>query len=511
MTPGKRGLAATMGCLGLIGFAAASHAQTVFAPRVGVDVTWTDNVELVGPGAGKRDELIGQVSPGFRLQRDTQRLQAFIDYELQALYFEESDGNEEIFHTGELGVNLEAIPEWLFLELGATHTQTVIDPTQPQNINNLFASGNTADATSARISPILRHAFGQVELEASYTQGLLDYDEVEDPDQSDFSLDDSENRNTSVALRSLDTEATVTWETSYNRDKVEYDLALPFDYERVNAELGFRVSPTLRLIARGGLESDPLQIVSDGGLDETTYAGGFSWRTGERNELRVLVGERFFGTSYDVLWRRVARALEMEVSYVELPTTQTQDRVFRGVDPNPAIPPDLGPGFSRTSADVYLLKRLAGSLALHGRVTDLFLLVTSEKREYLRLAGIEDDSRAASLRLDRRLGPRVLATLTGGISDNELREGDSYKQYDYSLTFARQVGSRTEVTLSGNRTERTGGFSEYDANWVELGIQMEFGPRGEGRGPGRSTNRGNASPAGNTNSRSNRPTAPRSR
>ena len=41
-----------------LGLSAAARAETHFVPRLGVDATWVDNVNLAPPGAAKDSELI---------------------------------------------------------------------------------------------------------------------------------------------------------------------------------------------------------------------------------------------------------------------------------------------------------------------------------------------------------------------------------------------------------------------------------------------------------------------
>jgi hypothetical protein len=486
-------LAATAALTGVccaLGIAPA-HAEITFEPRLGVDVTWSDNVELAAPGAPKRDELIGQLMPGFLLAYDSQNLQAYADYELQAVYFQDSSDSNEVFHRGELGVQVAAIQDWLFVDLAAARAQTVIDPAGPTNLNNMFRVGNTADATSAQITPILRHAFRAAQFEASYTRGLVNYSNARNrpsgtPQPGNLTTDDSKNEQASFDLSSVDQEALVTWDVNYLHEKVDYSLAATFQYDQAQAELGFAVTPALRLLARGGRESDPRRDLSRGGLDETSWEGGFSWRPSAMTELRLLAGKRFFGTTYDGLWRYTGRLLEAEVNYHESPTTQTQSYALRAVTAPGDFPVGIDPGFSRTTSDVFLLRQLEGRIGLRGRVTEIFLSVDSERREYFTALGGEDKYHGVTLLVGRQVGPRVRVEATAELVGAKLLAGEEYNERRYALTLARQIGLRTNVTLSGNRVDRSGGTNPYAANWVVLGVRMVFaGNRSKVGGIGR--------------------------
>jgi hypothetical protein len=467
-------IALTGACAALV-FGTA-HAETHFEPRIGFDVTWTDNVDLTSQDQPKRDELIGQLRPGITFVHDGRNLQAFLDYQLQAIYFN-NESDHQVFHQGELGVQYAIVPDWFFLDVGGSRSQTVIDPRQPINAGNMFQTGNLADSTSGQISPIVRHRFRLFELEASYTRGFLNYSQADTVDQtptSSLDFDDSKNESASFSLRSADPDARVTWDTTYHHDRVEYDIALPFEYDQAYAELGFLIGRGFRLIAQGGLESDPIEHRTDGGLDETSYKGGFEWREGERNVIRALMGHRFFGKTYEGLWRYTGRVLESEVSYIETPTTQTQERVVRGITAPTDFPPGLDNQFSRTTSDVYLSKALEGRIGLRGRVTGIFLQGNWERRDYLFLGDIQDKYAGATLLLTRRLGPRVTLEATLGYTDTELREGGAYADRSYAVSLVRLIGTKTQLTLTGNRIERTGATQPYTANWVLLGIEVNF-------------------------------------
>ncbi|HEU4627858.1 MAG TPA: hypothetical protein VFS52_24110, partial [Steroidobacteraceae bacterium] len=152
----------------------------------------------------------------------------------------------------------------------------------------------------------------------------------------------------------------------------------------------------------------------------------------------------------------------------------TQDRVVRPITAPGEFPPGLDNSFSRTTSDVYLSKLLDGRIGLRGRVTDIFLGANWERRDYLYLGGIEDKYLGVSLLVSRRLGPRVTIEASAAYTDSQLREGGSYTDRTYALSLLRQIGNKTHLTLTGNRIDRTGISSAYTANWVLLGIEVNF-------------------------------------
>lgn len=490
------GMAVASGLCALAWASAPARAEVRFLPRVGVDATWTDNIGLARPGQERQDEVIGRVTPGFRLTSTSAPLTLFLDYELQALYFSNTSGNDQVFHTGALGAEWMAIPNWLTFEVGGARDQVVVDPTQPSNVDNMFSVGNLADSTDAHATATVRHLFRSALLVADYTRGFVKYDAVDDTNPALVAGDDSKNDAAHLSLSSADANAVFTWAGRVRHEEVSYeDQRLVFEdqvfkYDRADVELGYGVTHALRLIAIGGAESDDslTEAESDGGFDSTLWQAGFDWRPSVRDELRLLVGHRFFGKSYEALWRRTSRMATIDVSYTEEPTTQTQQRVLRPTPgPDGIIVPD--PTFSRLTADAYLSKRLAGSIGLHGRITEVTLFLESDKREYMLLGGVEDKTQGASLVVTRQLGPRVAMDLEGMIHSYDLREGASYDEKRYAVRFSRLVGQQAAITFSANRVERSGS-DEYSANWVMLGFTWGMGPNGAAGGLGGAGGRG---------------------
>lgn len=490
-----------------LGLSAAAHAETQFAPRFGIDATWVDNVGLAPPGGDKDSELIWQARPGLMFTHYSERVQAFADYTFQAVHFTD-ESHTETYNQAQIGLLGEILRDWFYVDLGGTQSQASADPTQRTNVGNLFQVGNIADVRTWYATPILHHSFRWAELTATYTRARTDYSEANDLTTLNIQ-DDSDSNTTAVSLASIDRESTITWATRYIREDVKYDVGLPYRNDRLTAEAGYRVTAPLRLLVQGGLESDPRIRSDEGGLDESSWAAGFDLRSGLRMELRALAGHRFFGRSYEFLWRYSGRLLEGSVTYSEAATTDSQQRVLTGVTPPADFPTQLDPTFNRLTNDVYISKALGGRIGLRGRLTDIFFAVSSEEREYVgTFAGREDKFKGASIQLTRRLGPRLNLTASGGYTKSDLREGTDYSEALYNVTLARQLGTRTALTLSANRVDRSGPQG-YDANWVVLGFTMNFGAPGEVGAQGGGYRGPGGAARGNQSARPTLPTGPR--
>ncbi|MGH8260243.1 MAG: hypothetical protein ACREUG_11185, partial [Steroidobacteraceae bacterium] len=225
---------------------------------------------------------------------------------------------------------------------------------------------------------------------------------------------------------------------------------------------------------------------------------------GPRDELRFLVGHRFFGRTYEAAWQRESRLLRLQVSYTEMPTTQDESMMQAPLAAAPLVRIPGTLGFTRLSPDVYLDKSLKGAATLTGRLTEIGLSVSSDERSYYAIAtpgglvitprrrivsmvdetevapatpDYEDHQRSATLYANRRFGPFMTASLSATYSKDDLREGAlaEYETQLYSATLMRQLGQRSSIYLRAQHVRQYGQVAAYSANVVSLGFNISFG------------------------------------
>ncbi|MBS0366431.1 MAG: hypothetical protein JSR67_11495 [Proteobacteria bacterium] len=498
--------------------ASAAAATTVIVPRISAASAWTDNIDLALPGQTESGE-IWQLIPGVSLKYDSDWLRTNLDYQVQALFYTGGQHGHDTYQNGNIFAEGKLVPDWLFLDGNAQRTQSQVDPTRNNNIDVIFPVGNIANTTAAAITPTLRHRFHWVQMEGRYSWGFTHNQDAngvgQQPapappprccrrfayDQQDraavvpyypylnYALANSSNRDGSFALSSAEPKAKLTWSARYQRSETTYTNVNAPRYlnESLLGELGWLAWPGLRLLGQGGKESDPRLGVSRGGLDASQWAAGFDWSDDPQNDLRALAGKRFFGRQYQLSWTRQSRLLGLIVNYLEQPTTDANRYLPQGFN-NPLNLPGV-PQFSRLTPDVYVLKSLNASAVLTGRVTQVGLVLTSERRIYLTLLGapvtspIEDTQRAVTAFGSRRLGPRITAMASVNFANNDLREGAvaQYKDRRYTAQLTDQVGPRTSVNLTFNHFQRTGA-QVYKANMLMLSGTMTFGAAGAAPG-----------------------------
>jgi hypothetical protein len=454
-------------------------ADTTFVPHLGAAAAWTDNIALAPPGQ-THDGEIWQLLPGIFLKHDSQNLHVTLDYEVRAYFYGGSQHGHDTYQTGSLFADTQVLPDWLFLDLGGSEQQGTVNPSQNPTISPLFPTGNLANESTASATPIIRHQFSWVQIDARYAWGFTHYQPV---GTVDTALPNTHNQDGSFRLSNIDPNARITWDASYLRQETTYTnvVAPRWLYEAAQADLGWLVTPAVRLLARGGKETDLLTSVANGGLGATSWAGGFDWNPDPMNELRLMAGHRFFGNTYEALAKHRSRLLTLQVSYSEEPTSYSN----RFLPQAPAQPLVVIPGvpvFQRLTSDAYVLKLLDARVALTGRLTEVGLSLDTREQKYLTVNGVtagvpaSDQSRGATLYATRRMGAQLQAGMTASYMHTDLREGvgETYNDQHYTAQLTDQVGLRTSVILAVDHWERSGS-QVFKVNMVTLTANMTFG------------------------------------
>ncbi len=456
-----------VGALALIPALAA--AELDIEPRIAVATTYIDNIELVSDNVPKQEEFVGQIFPGVYLLSEGPRHRVELDYTMQALFYMDDSDRNQVNHQAAVQGEFTLLDNWFFLDADGRYTQQLIDPTRAVPASNLFDDGNLADVTAGSLSPYLLHDFSRAQLEVRYLYGRTDYSGT---DTQGSQLDDARNEAILALLTSVGEDTLLNWRLEYNSQQADYDFSLPFKYDSLEAELGIRLTPTVRLVGIGGIESDLFENPEAGGLEESYWMAGFRWRQDPVGEFELLAGERFFGNAYRFRWERRARVLRMALSYDETPTTTAQDLALSPTEINRGVVYEPSDDFSTITAEAYLNKAFDGSIALMGRRTEVEFTGFSYQRKYVP-SGAEENVFGGGIRITRRTGGRSEITLRGEYRDSEIRTAPEFTDMWVSLGWELRIQPTLVVgaTLGHQeRSEQTG----YDANWVTLNMEKTF-------------------------------------
>lgn len=473
---------------------------TSFVPSVGAIAAWTDNINLAPSGQEKSGEL-EDVEPGFSFTHNSALEQAELDYTLHALFF--SSGGHDFLHGGHLFSATHLIPDWFELDVSGLREQGLANPALPADLTYLLPAVNLANYTTGLVKPTFKHAFSAFQAEASYTRGISDFGQV-----GAGGIDYRSNlQGADGALSSVDPSARVTWNGTYQRTQVAYESPYTFSYlyEKAGGELGVLTIPTLRILGRAGKESDPgTNGFFNGGLDSTYWAGGFDRSTGPSDDLKLLIGHRFFGRTYEGSWEKQSRLLRLDVKYIEQPNTEEGVQAGQSLATPPLVTIPGTYGFTQLGPGVFLQKSLNGAATITGRVTEIGLGVDAEQQQYYTVVAApglliiprsrafipvarptiatsstryEDRYQTATLYARRQLGPVTTFNLSATYGKTEasgFANGEN-KLQRYSAMLTRRLGRWSSLYLRADHIREYGQLAPYTQNIASLGIKISFG------------------------------------
>jgi hypothetical protein len=466
-------------CLSLLLLTGEAFAQGFdFGGTIKVGASKTDNIFLV-PAPDETDETIFQVIPSLNLEYENQRVNAVIRYQFDWYKYAELDRTDE-YHRYDVSLTGELVDETLFLEVGATRSQSVVDPDGVIPPGNLPISENLTDRDEYYVNPRFEKTFGRsVTATADYRYADVQYDDSDFVDEQFIQV--NTNENASFELENYKRGQGLTWAASYNWEETEYEFSLPWEYRQARAELGFWASGTTRLFASGGKESawdDPI----DRSLQDTFWEAGFAYQNGDRMGAEFAAGERSFGSSWrgelDFSFQRG----ELSFSYAEVPTTVGWDRYSPGsfAEIEDEEPVDLlaQPG----NAERYISKRGQASLNLNFRRTELGFVIFDEERIGRQRADgtpLEDETQSgASASFTWQAGARTEISARGSIYERDSEAAAETEYIGATMSANYRVGSSVFLTLSYDYSKQesvdpTTGL-DYVARFVSFFVSYQF-------------------------------------
>jgi hypothetical protein len=450
-----------------------------FQPRVEAAAQYANNINLAEDSRDQIDTFGLEVAPGFYASYLSESTIAAIDYSLIGRGWDDSDFND-VSHRLEANGEWRAIPEWFSLLGQASYSDSVVDAAQGANYGGLgiFGPGNLAEVASMSVTPRFSHRFGDFQADAHYSYGRTWYlDEGKgQPPQFGFVGDqDSEDQDASVSVgTSRDAGSKLTGRAFYDWQKSEFENALPYEYERAGADLGFKLSRTVSLVGDVGRESALDEDSTAGGLDSDFWSAGLRYDPNERTTLEGRYGERFFGDSWSASVQHRARLIDVTAAYSEQPEVETRQLSLGEFDPGTLPPGFPTEGFALLASEPYVAKTARVTVDAEGSRTKIGFVAYHQDRDYL--TGLRDDeiNAGAALTMTRDLASNLSADveLTYGDFERTLAnpttvDATSYQDTTLLVRANKEAGKR--FVLSGETGYLTrSGDADYDGWWVAL-------------------------------------------
>ena len=407
---------------------------------------------------------------------------AAIDYSLIGRAWEESE-YDDVSHRLSANGEWIAVPDWFSLAGQASYDDTILDPRNGLNYGGIgvFGAGNLAEVATASLTPRISHRFNDLQFGAQYTYGrtwYLDEGKGLTPTTGLLTHQDVEDHDASVSLgTSRDAGSRLTGSVFYNWQKSEYDLSLPYEFERAGVDLGLQVSRTLTLVGDVGRESALDEDTTEGGLDSEFWSAGLRWDPNERTSAEARYGERFFGESWSFEVTHRARLLEFTGAYSEAPTVESRQLGLLPFDPG-TLPPWFPPlDFGRLNSQPYVAKNASLGVTASGSRTTLTLTAFQFDRDYLTAERQDETNLGASFTATRNLASNLSADFSVTMSEYERSSFDGIfepatvtNDRDTTVVVRLNRESGARLTLSGEAgyLTRSGEVQDFDGWWIAL-------------------------------------------
>jgi uncharacterized protein (PEP-CTERM system associated) len=463
-----------------LALAPACRAEVKFTPAVALSETWTDNVNLA-PAPLARSQFITDLAPSFALDAHTRRLQLSASYQLHAYAYSDKDVPNLMRSSRQLqaGGKATLVNEMLFLDAAATRGQSSISAFGPQINDNPYSAVNRTEVSTWRLSPYLTHRFGNLaDMRLRYTHDVVDtgIQTVGNTraDSADFAL-------ASLPQRRLG------WNLNYNRQHMVDQLAGAYQSETAQAQLSYRLTPSLALTAGGG--HDQYDYQGQGGrTGGGNWSAGLQWTPSPRTSLQASTGHRYFGKTYALAAMHRSRHTVWNIDYNEAVTTSRQqfllpaavntaamlDRLFLPTIADPVarqqavdaylrstgLPSSLVSNVNYLSNRYMLQKQFQASAAFSGAYSLLMLTVFDVRRTALSVQQADSELLGSSL---------------ANLNDNVRQQG-------VNLALTYRLSSRSQaigaVTVGRNESLSTG--IRDDNRALRIGLSHLFSPKLQG-------------------------------
>jgi hypothetical protein len=456
-----------------------------FEPKISLAAVYSDNVDLAEAGQ-ERSEVVMQLAPQLALKRKSQRLDLDLNYGFQQLAYQRESARNESFQQADAHVAAELVRSRFYVDVNGALTQQIVDPEGAFPPSNLPLSANRTDAVNASVAPYWRQRLGGVgDLMMRYERGIVRY---QDPPASlgTLRLEDLDRQLAIVSLTSPEQRQGTTWGFDYRYDRQDFQTFSEVEFEQASVNVGYKLTPAVRIFGSGGEESDYRKHRSRAELDDPFWEAGVAYATPERDDLSFTVGKRTFGHTLGLNWTHLFRGFTSNLHYFEEPSTNAQTRF--DVNDLPLQVTEVG--LNRPDdGSIFVRKRLEGALEWdRGRSVWTFGLYGEQRSDR-----VQDPSSTVRLGTERTRGTNAGWQWQAGARTDlgfgvewersEFTDGRAFDLVHGRVEAHYALGEHTGLRLKLERASRggdpartvaSGDIANFDENRVSLFVERSF-------------------------------------
>ena len=426
------------------GNAGAPRDAWRFTPSIGLDETWSDNINLA-PAGSARSDFVTTISPSLRLTRYGPRLTVNFVYNPQLLYYARGSYGSQLRNNLAAIANAALIENLLFFDARVSVTQTNVSPFGTLAADSVNGSANRAESRSYSLGPTLRSHFGK---DLSYSAGY-------------HYTGSSANNNAYAANHSTAAFAEIESGTTYadvgygadvSRSDQTYGSAGQIVQETAGATLTYVLTPTIHLRGRLGYDRNSYPTTGQPDLKGPSYSGGFDWNPSQHTQFSAQVGHRYFGPTANISLRESTNRFSVAARYIRDQTTSSGAGLALVADPNYAL---LDQYFRASITDPALravavtnaLQQAGLSTSPFGTTNFLSNQLYLQKTAQLSLAllGLRN-----TVTLDAtRSESQALSAITTGF--DVFNQATKFRTTSYTANWSHKLGPRTSANFTASK------------------------------------------------------------
>ncbi len=409
-------------------------------PGITVAESWSSNLTLA-PAGREVDDWITRIAPRVSLVNNGRRARVSLDYVMENLYYLGETQHNNTFHQAQASGSIELAQEWLFMDATAAYNQTLISAERPIPLSNLDVTQNQIDYATYSISPYVDHRFGTFARgELRYRQDVTDY--------KSGGIADGRAEHLIGAVSGGTRFEDFGWRLSYTERHLETDDGMDASLARGELRLSPQLSSRIWMDLVGGYEQNDY---GDGQDDQEGeyWLAGLTWEPGSRTRIHAAGGERFYGTTANLELSHRTRRSQWQARYEEEFLNDIQGLAERPLTGGVEIPVA-----SELTTEVYLRKRLGGSVTLETGRSTLFLNGYGERRNY-QVSDQEERVAGGGARWSWAWSARTQTTLRLDYQQRRFRDSPREDElWHMRLELGHQILPRIRAGLDGSYVER---------------------------------------------------------
>ena len=449
---------------------------SVDAPGMVLGVTvgelYTDNLKLAGPGKPKQTGWITEIQPFFRGAWDTPRFSGVLDYAMTGYLYAGQSRSNQLTNNLQGNGTFIILPQHLFLAGTLLYGREIVNNELPAGSGTFFLNNNRANVARGTLSPYWIQDFDNIgTMTVRYTLGRVIYNHHGISGQNTGLLNGIPDITSKALQFSMASPVYQIWgwNLMYSDQRIEPDFGQGIDYAVAKLGTSWQINDDTKLLADVGKENRFLANGTSEKLGASFWDVGVDW-SDIRDNLKLRVGHRFFGRSYEFAWTRTAALLTTAISYVEQPTDVNQQLL--GQDPNAIITSPFGISYfpSLRERQVYLMKRATASATYTMPRGSLRVALYDERRRYFLLDNRDEKVANANIDWLFNIGASTTLTPTFGWQRYQYQDGQiSYNHYA-QLALVHQFSPKNFGSLRLRSDSRNVGFAATGAHGYRVNV-----------------------------------------